>query len=300
MTPDAKLIEILCCPSCRGDLRTGNSPQDLVCVSCGESFGSSDGIFEMFRSADLADPFFAGYREDYEEHAKGGPDITQWSWLEALAIFMGRCDDRLVLDIGSADGKLGAYIAGQTVCFDISLTCLKTARGKGLTAVAGKAEVLPFKRVFDIVVLSNILEHVPDPGAVIRHVEYVLKPGGRLYVVVPYKEDLSWYEHDAVLDPHLVSFDLPRIRRLLRNFRVTRQRFTLFTTSRPLYSVKSFIKDFSPRLYKRLRGVKKSIGGPACKGTFPRWRNALNYCPNALVLPLMRPYLIMLETEFRE
>lgn len=305
MIPNEKLIEILCCPGCRGALATKESPGSLVCTACGESFASSNGIFEMLRRQDLLDRKFLKYRESYEEHAKedlfsAPSDVTQWSWLEMLAGFMGDREDRLILDAGSADGKLGAIISGRVVCFDISMAYLKAAKEKGLTAVAGRAEALPFKRVFDAVVLSNVLEHVPDPEAIAAQVRHVLKPGGSLYVIIPYKEDLSWYEYENVLDPHLTSFDLPRIKDLLSNFRIVRHKFILFTTSRPLYFLKSRIKDIFPDLYKSLRAAKNTLGKHERKGNFPRWRNALNYFPNALVLPFMRPYLILLEAKLTE
>ena len=305
MIPIDKMTEILCCPDCRGDLELISAPLGLRCLSCKEAFSPSDGIFEMFRQADLLDRGFAHYREAYEEHAKrdlfsSPADVTQWSWLEVLKSFMGKSAGGLVLDIGSADGKLGALISEQVICFDISLTYLKSARDKALTAVAGKAEALPFKRVFERIVLSNILEHVPKPEAIMAQVQSVLKPSGTLFIIVPYKEDLSWYEDEGVLDPHLSSFDLPRIRNLLRGFRITRHKFILFTDSRPLYFVKSTVKKFSPGLYRSLRRIRKTLGQEKGKGEFPKWKNALNYVPNFIVLPFMRPYLILIEAKKTE
>jgi len=314
---DDKLADILCCPGCGGDVGNKYTPQRIFCLSCGESFGSSDNIFSMFRRSDLFDEQFLKYREAYEAHSRGDgvsspSDVTQWSWLEMLASFMGNCDGRLVLDVGSADGKLGAVISGKTVCLDISHTCLKAAKEKGLTAVAGNAEALPFKRVFDTVVLSNVLEHVPNPERIIEEAKKVLKPSGLLYIIVPYKEDLSWYEGEDILDPHLTSFDFLRIKDLLGDFQILRHKFILFTTSRFLYSLKIHLRQLAPDLYNSLRRMKDLLkplehfnpltqvpeaGG---KRRFPKWRNALNYFPNAMVLPFMRPYLIIIEARLVE
>jgi len=305
MIPIERMTEILCCPDCRGELKMTDAPLALRCLACDGAFSSSDGIFEMFRQADLLDGEFTKYREAYEEHAKrdlisSPADVTQWSWLEMLSSFMGQSEDHLILDIGSADGKLGALISGQVICFDISLTYLKSAKAKGMTAVAGKAEALPFKRVFDRVVLSNILEHVPNPEAIMAQVQNVLKPSGDLFIIVPYKEDLSWYEDEKVLDPHLSSFDFPRIGNLLRGFQVTRYKFILFTDSRPLYFVKSKLKNLSPLVYRRLRKMRETLGREVRKREFPQWRNALNYFPNFIVLPFMRPYLILIRAKRTE
>lgn len=303
MSPDKRLTDILCCPSCSGDLELSSDQFYLNCLSCGESFRSNDGIFEMFRRADLNDSDFLRYRKAYEAHASEDvfstpSDITQWSCLKTLRSFMGTSEGELILDVGSADGKLGEIVSGSAVCYDISLTYLKAAQEKGLPVVAGRAEVLPFKSVFDIVVLSNILEHVPHPGQIIEQVVHVLKPGGRLYIVVPYREDLSWQEGEDFLDPHLSSFDLPKIRALLRNFSITRKKLILFTNSRPLYFLKSGLKKgLSPNIFKYLRETKKALEKPAGARKFSRWRHELNYLPNALVVPFFRPYSILVEAK---
>ena len=137
----------------------------------------------------------------------------------------------------------------------------------------------------------------------------MLKPSGLLYIIVPYKEDLSWYEGEDILDPHLTSFDFPRIKDLLGDFQILRHKFILFTTFRPLYFLKLHLRELAPNLYRSLREMKERIkplkvfhpfkpvsitGG---KRNFPKWRNALNYFPNALVLPFMRPYLIIIEAK---
>ena len=44
---------------------------------------------------------------------------------------------------------------------------------------------------FDTVICVEVLEHVPDDAAAVREFTRVLKPGGRLVVTVPGKEDLT-------------------------------------------------------------------------------------------------------------
>lgn len=55
--------------------------------------------------------------------------------------------------------------------------------------VRGDASRLPFARAsFDSVIATALLEHVPYPRRVVREVRRVLRPGGLLYVEIPFLE----------------------------------------------------------------------------------------------------------------
>ena len=59
---------------------------------------------------------------------------------------------------------------------------------RGNTAdVCGDAAVIPFaSRTVDTVLCTEVLEHVPDPDAVIREIARVLKPGGTVICTAPF------------------------------------------------------------------------------------------------------------------
>lgn len=64
------------------------------------------------------------------------------------------------------------------------------------TDVRGVGERLPFRSgVFDAVFSLNVLEHVRDPFTCAREIIRVLKPGGRLYCVVPFLQPFHAYPH---------------------------------------------------------------------------------------------------------
>lgn len=85
------------------------------------------------------------------------------------------------------------------------------ARTLGARVVQAKAEDLPFDAAqFDVVVLSEVLEHLPIPALALAEAARVLRPGGLLLVTVPHAD------YPALWDPlnrGLQRLRLPPIRR---------------------------------------------------------------------------------------
>ncbi len=93
--------------------------------------------------------------------------------------------DGFVLDCGA--GSRGDYLP-NVVNFEIV--------DYPSTDVRGVAEALPFRdAVFDGVLCLNVLEHVKDPFQAARELARVMKPGARLYCVVPFLQPLHAYPH---------------------------------------------------------------------------------------------------------
>lgn len=64
------------------------------------------------------------------------------------------------------------------------------------TDVLGVSEEMPFKdHSFDGVLCMNVLEHVKDPFKSAQEIARVLKPGGKLYCVVPLLQPVHGYPH---------------------------------------------------------------------------------------------------------
>lgn len=124
-----------------------------------------------------------------------------------------------ILDLGCGGGWLahGLLSGGKkVVSFDISVKNPEKAiqnnpSGSHFAAV-GDAMSLPFgENSFDVIVASEIIEHVPDPEKLITEALRVCKPNGKIIITTPYNEKIrySLCIHCNQLTPnnaHLHSF----------------------------------------------------------------------------------------------
>lgn len=154
-----------------------------------------------------------------------------------------------VLDLGCGEGRhviaTSCLDGADSIGVDLSLADLATARqrhaqfretlaglsprassqnaapreGDALFALlAGDGLGLPFPDAcFDVVICSEVLEHVPDYEAALVEIERVLKPGGRFCLSVPraWCERICWFlsrEYHQVRGGHLRIFDSARLR----------------------------------------------------------------------------------------
>jgi SAM-dependent methyltransferase len=71
----------------------------------------------------------------------------------------------------------------------------------GMITVAASADILPFaNESFDVVIASDVVEHVDDDQAAIWEALRVLKPGGRLLVSVPNRGPLQFLDGDNLVN----------------------------------------------------------------------------------------------------
>jgi SAM-dependent methyltransferase len=125
-----------------------------------------------------------------------------------------------VLDVGCGDRRFAGYFtqAGRYIGLDHPATF---AGRREHVDVFGTALSLPFRdRAFDAVVSFEVLEHVPDTGAMLGELARLVRPGGTLVLTAPF----LWGEH---CQPHdYFRFSVYGLRQLLteRGFTVVAQR----------------------------------------------------------------------------
>jgi len=137
---------------------------------------------------------------------------------------------RRLLDVGSGPGlflRHGATRGGWDVCgIEPAMQAVAHSRGLGLEVTQGflDATTAASLGTFDVVHMNEVLEHLPDPRAMLGLVHGLLSPGGLVALMVP--NDYSPFQAALrgacgmqpwwVAPPHHVNyFDVRSIQRLL-------------------------------------------------------------------------------------
>jgi SAM-dependent methyltransferase len=123
-----------------------------------------------------------------------------------------------ILDVGVGMGRLFEDFSGHDLYgMDISKRYLQYSKSKGINVCLSLIEDMPYKNeYFDVVISTDVLEHVFDLNASIKMILAVLKAGGLLFVRVPIREDLSPYLADnfPYNYVHIRNFDENNLRLL--------------------------------------------------------------------------------------
>ncbi len=135
---------------------------------------------------------------DYEAKQWGGAAVYPRPWhiqglklrycLDDLAALSGTC-----LDVGCGAGNMAKAIQRErpdvrVFGVDVSRAAIDTAQRdpQGVEFLVTTAERLPFPNsALDAVTMFDVLEHVPEPAAVLAEVRRVLRPQGLFHLVLP-------------------------------------------------------------------------------------------------------------------
>ena len=178
-----------------------------------------------------------GFREALPDPKQYEGDAYFQEYLDNEAVFRGffreivllieefkRPPGRL-LDVGCSVGLLidtarnrGWSVAGT----DVSEWAIEYTRSRGFETYLGVLEDIPLPpRSFDVVVLNHVIEHVPDPVALLQGCRELISAGGVLFVGLPNFGSIMAQierEHWPALQPdeHIWQFSRRTLGRLLR------------------------------------------------------------------------------------
>jgi SAM-dependent methyltransferase len=186
-----------------------------------DSYVFSDEFTGKFRSRRAALAAHADYPHDTDAEGQFDPDFRTYVRVQDTI-------DRVpsgsrVLDVGCNSGGLGRRLIAEKGCemygVDISAKLVERAREKGYEAYAGPAEELRYEdEFFDVVVVSEILEHVHDPRPVLAEARRVLRPGGMLLGDVPTEKGRWGHETIDDHDFHARVFTREALEGLLEDY----------------------------------------------------------------------------------
>lgn len=175
-----------------GSVRDNPELKVLECASCGLVFLSS----------------FAHIEKDfYEKSGMHAQPIDVDAWLRQSAAdddrrfkqFRRRIENASILDFGCGAGGFlsrARNVASRVCGVEIESRLASFFRDNALDI---RRNIDEFDETFDIITLFHVLEHFPDPIALLRQLAEKLRPGGQIIVEVPNSDDalLTLYQCDA-------------------------------------------------------------------------------------------------------
>ncbi|HEX2042313.1 MAG TPA: class I SAM-dependent methyltransferase [Acidimicrobiales bacterium] len=206
------------CPACDGETARclGLARGYLIfrCHRCGTDFASETG----------SPDFGTDYEGYYSDENLTSPEVVHTSLDRTLRGFdKYRATNRLLdVGFGAADVLQAARRAGwEPAGVEVSKPAVENARAQGFDVAHGTLEDATYPDdSFDVVVSTEVLEHVPFPRQMLDQIFRVLRPGGLLWATTPHGGGVSgkllgldW----SIMAPpeHLQLFSLAGIKRMM-------------------------------------------------------------------------------------
>lgn len=220
--------------------------QGWTCVSCGNPSGDQIllstplrllrcrecGLVSLrHRSQEFDDDLYEYYAKRLERpEAEVYRAVNTARQQQLLSWLGGRVSGRRLLDVGCGAGQLVRTANDRgwdAQGIDLSAPAIRVCERFGVPArkVDFFSSVLNPER-FDVIVMSELIEHVPNPQSFLERAGQLLNRGGVLYLTTPNFSALSRHIMGAdwfALDPqHISYFDPPAFEHLVRRVSLLR------------------------------------------------------------------------------
>ena len=197
MTLDA----LICCPTCHGNL------SEEACKACGRRFSRVD---LQYRFVDVPiETQDAIFQQETQNQSSltgllfnFGKSIisSEFQPRNHLNVFLNTSSG-IVVELGSGSRRLRSDILNIDIF-----------PSDNVDIVADITEIPLKDSIADFVILDSVVEHLPNPVAVVSEAKRILKPGGRLFLNCPFM--LPYHGYPG----HYQNFTLDGLNHLLRDF----------------------------------------------------------------------------------
>jgi SAM-dependent methyltransferase len=213
------------------------------CPACGRASGHSRGRkndFQLLSCQTCATLYTAmnpdpNREQDYDAYYTA-ENLTVPTFInsildEIVATFEPYRKNNRLLDVGCGAGtflEAAARAGWEAMGVEVSRTAAEHVGGRGFEVFCGELENATYPdEHFDVVIASEVLEHVSDPRAMLEGIARVLQPGGLLWATTPHGRGISarilGLEWNNVCPPeHLQLFSVVGIKGLLYDVRFRR------------------------------------------------------------------------------
>ena len=113
-----------------------------------------------------------------------------------------------LLDVGCNEGRGLGFYQGHGFSaegLELNSKAAEVARSKGFTVYGSTLEGFTTENIYDVVVLSNVLEHSLSPGTMLQHIHRLLKPNGQVWISCPNSQ--SWLR--TVFGRYWINWHVP-------------------------------------------------------------------------------------------
>jgi SAM-dependent methyltransferase len=160
------------------------------CPSCGHQVSVHDlDLSELYSGAYVDATYGDGMAATYERIMALPPESSDNTQRVVRIDSWWSGESRTVLDVGSGLAVFGARmreLGWEATALDPDPRATEHARERaGVEAVCADFMEADDLGRFDLVSFNKVLEHVPDPVAMLARAERFLRPGGAVYVEVP-------------------------------------------------------------------------------------------------------------------
>lgn len=242
------LEDILACPKCRGRVKltfSANYTQPekgtVTCLDCKYPYPVSDGIIDLRTGVtqkgewDLT-AFEKGYepmgyyKDEYGWAESGGYPrcVTDYRYPRVkgrIIEWLKPENNWLILDVGCGLGYMLFNIMKKYPQVDLACIGLDPVRSNiywlnhrkkeedkdNIIGILAEAESLPFRdNVFDAVITTEVMEHIPDKKQALDSMYRVLKAEGRLLITTPARFMVKFWKRFFWLPQQIKRLFVPR------------------------------------------------------------------------------------------